>query len=100
MKNSHAISSASRQLARTAEQMEFLSAEIHDAESGDENITDTLTGILIDELEHVQVLTLKLTDLVAEASNADDVEGSAFASGDLESEKKPETDGPARKELA
>ena len=59
------------------------------------DLTDVYQGLLLDEIEHVQILTLELTKAVvaaAEETNADEG-GSVFAAGDLTAEKAGDGDG-------
>lgn len=98
MKNAYAISSLSRQLIKTCGQIDSLAMGVQDTEQGIGDIADTYQDLLLDELEHAQMLTLKLTDLISQAvgedtANADEGEGSAFAAGDLTDEKTGEADG-------
>lgn len=93
MKNAAAISSVSRQLVKVCEQIDTLTMGIQDTEQGIGGIADTLTSIRIDELEHAQMLTLKLTELITQAgeddaTNSDGADGSAFGPGDLDSQNK------------
>lgn len=97
MKNAYAISSISRQMGKVCEQIDALAMGIQDTEQGIGNIADVYQELLLDELEHTQMLTLKLTELItvdsSEATNADEGEGSAFAAGDLDDVKTGEEDG-------
>lgn len=98
MKNAYAISSLSRQLGKTCEQIDSLAMGVQDTEQVIGDIADTYLDLLFDELEHAQMLTLKLTDLISQAAgegtaNADEGDGSAFAAGDLTDEKTGEADG-------
>ena len=95
MKNAYAISSMSRQMVKVCEQIDNLALGIQDTEQGIGDIADTYQDMLLDELEHIQMLTLKLTDLISQATeeetaNTDEGEGSAFAAGDLTVEKTGE----------
>lgn len=98
MKNAYAISSMSRQMIKVCEQIDSLAMGVQDTEQGSDNIADTYHDLLLDELEHIQMLTLKLTELVSEAVgeqdavNADEGEGSAFFQGDFTVEKTGEAD--------
>lgn len=95
MKNAYAISGMSRQMVKVCEQIDALAMGIQDTEQGIGDIADTYQDMLLDELEHIQMLTLKLTDLISQATeegaaNTDEGEGSAFSAGDLTAEKTGE----------
>ena len=98
MKNAYAISSLSRQIVKVCEQIESLAMGVQDSEQGIGDVADTYQAMLVDELEHVQTLTLKMTEMVSqavsdEAENADEGEGSVFSEGDLTAEKTGAEDG-------
>ena len=87
MKNAYAISSLSRQMVKVCEQIDSLAMGVQDTEQSVGDVVDTYQDMLLDELEHVQVLTLKLTEMISlavgeETANADEGEGSAFAEGE------------------
>lgn len=88
MKNAYAISSLARQLSKVGEKVDSLAMGIQDTEQNAQGVSEVYQGLLMDEIEHVQILTLELTRLVAESStdavNADDADGSVFAEGDLQ----------------
>lgn len=97
MKNAFVIMGVSRQLGKVCEQIESLAAAIQEAEQGDTSVAEVYEGLLLDEMEHAQVLTLELTKLLSiggEEPNTDG-EGSVFAAGDLTDEKagEPTEDG-------
>jgi len=93
LKNAYAIDSVSRQLVRIAELIGGTVSGIQDTEQGIGDIDDVYSDILLDELEHAQMLVLKLTELIVDPdqnsleTNAADSEGSVFAAGDLTSVK-------------
>ena len=99
MKNAYAISSLSRQMVKVCEQIDSLAMGVQDTEQGNVDVADAYTDMLLDEIEHVQMLTLKLTEVITEAAgeyepaNADEAGGSAFSEGELTVEKKPSEDG-------
>ena len=98
MKNAYAISSMSRQMVKVCEQIDSLAMGVQDTEQGIGDLGDTYQDLLLDELEHIQMLTLKLTELVSEAvgeetSNTDEGDGSAFAPGDLDATKTGDAAG-------
>ena len=89
MKNACAISSLARQLGKVSEKLDSLAMGVQDVEQNAPDLTDVYQGLLLDEIEHVQILTLELTKAVvaaAEETNADEG-GSVFAAGDLTAEK-------------
>lgn len=68
---------------------------VQNVEQNAPDLTDVYQGLLLDEIEHVQILTLELTKAVvaaAEETNADEG-GSVFAAGDLTAEKAGDGDG-------
>ena len=93
MKNACAISSLARQLGKVSEKLDSLAMGVQEQNAPD--LTDVYQGLLLDEIEHVQILTLELTKAVvaaAEETNADEG-GSVFAAGDLTAEKAGDGDG-------
>ena len=82
-----------RQLVKACEQIDSLANSLDTDESS--SLSDVFGDMLVDELEHVQVLTLKLTDLISpsssdEEANTDESDGSAFFAGELSDVKKPD----------
>lgn len=94
MKNAYAISSLARQLGKVSDKMDSLAMGVQDTEQNAPDVSEVYQGLLMDEIEHLQILTLELTKLVtestADAANADEGDGSAFAAGDLTDEKAGE----------
>lgn len=95
MKNAYAISSLARQLGKVSDKMDSLAMGVQDTEQNAPDVSEVYQGLLMDEIEHLQILTLELTKLVTESTgdtaNADEGEGgSAFAAGDLTDEKAGE----------
>lgn len=98
MKNAYAISSLARQLGKVSEKVDSLAMGVQDTEQNSPDVSEVYQGLLMDEVEHLQILTLELTRLVTEtagdSANADEGEGgSAFAAGDLTDEKAGENGG-------
>ena len=94
MKNACAISSLARQLGKVSEKLDSLAMGVQDVEQNAPDLTDVYQGLLLDEIEHVQILTLELTKAVvaaAEETNADEG-GSVFAAGALTAEKAGDGD--------
>lgn len=92
MKNAYDVSSLARQLKAVSEKLESLAMGVQDVEQNSPDLTGVYQNLLLDEVEHVQILTLEITKAVAEAteqseSNADEGEGSVFAPGDLTDDK-------------
>ena len=88
MKNGMAIGALSRQLKSAAERIGDLTMDIEQFEQGNEVMTDTCVDLRLDELEHAQMLVLKLTELITQAADENpmtntDEGGSVFAPGDL-----------------
>ncbi len=98
MKNAAAICSVSRQLVKVCEQIDTLTMGIQDTEQRIGGIADTLIDIRMDELEHAQMLTLKLTELITQAgegdaTNSNGADGTEFGHESLDSKNKSEGDG-------
>lgn len=98
MKNAYAISSLARQLGKVCEKADSLAMGVQDTEQNSPEVSEVYQGLLMDEVEHLQILTLEITRLVTEsaggAANADEGDGgSAFAAGDLTDEKAGENGG-------
>lgn len=94
MKNVHTICCMSRQLAKICEQIEELTRAVEESEQMGTDVIGVYEGLLMDEIEHVQVLTLEMTKMLLigdEETNADG-DGSVFAAGDLTDEKAVEAD--------
>jgi len=91
VKNAYAISSLARQLGKVSEKIDSLVMGVQDTEQNAPDVSEVYQGLLLDEVEHVQILTLELTKLVAmsadEEANTDEGGGSAFAAGELNAEK-------------
>lgn len=97
MKNGMAISALSRQLKAAAERIDEVTMDIEQFEQGNEDMVNICVDIRMTELEHAQMLVLKLTEFITQAAeenvqvNADDG-GSVFAPGDLNNDGAGETD--------
>ena len=95
MKNTMAVCELSRQLKLVCERIESLSMGLEQFEQGNTEMADTYIALRLDELEHAQVLTLNLTDLITQEGdetievNTDDG-GSVFSAGELTEEKPVE----------
>ena len=93
MKNAYAISSLARQLGKVSEKLDSLAMGVQDVEQNAHDLSDVYRSLLVDEVEHVQILTLEITKAVVEASeqseeHADD--GSVFGPGELTDDKSKE----------
>lgn len=84
MTNVPTIGAVCRQLKDTAARIEELVYGVQGIENHQEEVIKLFESLLLDEVEHAQVLTLTLTGLVTESEVHTD-EGSAFASGELNS---------------
>lgn len=77
------------QLMKALEQICSLSDGMESAEQSE--LYDLYEGMRMDELEHAQILTLKLTELISpeyDDANEDESDESAFLAGELNSELK------------
>lgn len=100
MKNGMAVGALARQLRSTAQRIEDLSNDIEMFEQGNEGMVDTCIGLRMDELERAQMLVLKLTELITEPADGDEVEapvnqdegGSVFGPGELTDDCGDKTD--------
>ena len=92
MKKALGISSLARQLKAVAERLDSITMGVEEVEQNSNDLTDVYRSLLLDEVEHVQILTLEITKAVAEATepsetNADEGGGSVFGPGDLTDDK-------------
>ena len=95
MKNAYTISSIARQLGKVAEKSDSLAMGVQDTEQGASDVSEVYQGLLLDEVEHAQILTLELTRLTTESTGEDgssnaDGDGSIFGPGELTAEKTGE----------
>lgn len=91
MQNSAAVGSICTQLIKSCEKVQTITSAMDAFEQTNDKIIESYSDIRIDELEHIQILTLMLTELVsAESDENMDGEGSTFAPGDLNDVKKGE----------
>lgn len=92
MKNTVAISSIARTLVKVAEKLETLAYSSRDTEETDEELSNVYDDLLIDEVNHVQKLTIELTKVIIpeepDDENTDEGE-SAFGPGELRDEVRP-----------
>lgn len=102
MKKALGISSLARQLKAVAERLDSITMGVEEVEQNSNDLTDVYRSLLLDEVEHVQVLTLEITKAVADATepsetNADEGGGSVFGPGDLTDDKsKKPLEEPAK----
>lgn len=88
MKNGMAIGALARQLKSAAERIGDLTMDIEQFEQGNDGMVQTCQKLRLDELEHAQILVLKLTEFITQAAedappvNTDEG-GSAFGPGEL-----------------
>lgn len=95
MKNGMVISAVCRQLKMVADRIDNMSMDIEQFEQSNGAMVDTYVDLRLDELEHAQVLTLRLTELITQADEEKsevntDEGGSVFAAGDLTEEQAGE----------
>ena len=57
MKNAYGISSLARQLKAVAEKLDSLAMGVQDVEQNAPDLTGVYQNLLLDEVEHVQILT-------------------------------------------
>lgn len=77
-----------RQISQVAGRIESLVDAIAEGNLSGSGVTETYTPIFMDELEHIQMMVLKLTeqmlDYAGSDQNADENGGSAFQQGELD----------------
>ena len=61
MKNAYGISSLARQLKAVAEKLDSLAMGVQDVEQNAPDLTGVYQNLLLDEVEHVQILTLEIS---------------------------------------
>ena len=91
MKNGMAISAICRQLKLVCDRIDNMSMDIEQFEQNNVDMVEVYASHRLDELEHAQMLTLKLTELITQAGAEEpvvntDEGGSVFAAGDLNSD--------------
>ena len=92
MKTASEIMAVARQLGKASEMVEsFAHGIIH---AGESKTADLFETMLFDEVEHIQMLTLKMTELITDgesdgdnAAPQTDEGGSVFGPGDLNVKK-------------
>lgn len=90
MKNSYVISGMARMLSMTSKNLEMMVNSTHEAEEQSPEISATYEDMILDELNHVQMMTLALTKMLTEQAqpeshgDGEGGEGSAFAAGELD----------------
>lgn len=94
MKNTMVISGLARALAMTSNNVEMLVKNSAEAYDRLPEIARSYDDMLLDELSHLQVITLSLTEMLTDGdsseSNADNGEGTVFAARDLDDPHKTE----------
>ena len=104
MKNACVISSLALQFKAVAEKVNTLAMGALGVEQESPELAEVYQNLLLDEVEHVQILTLELTKAVTdepigETTNADEGGGSVFGSGELtDDESKPAIENPVSAE--
>ena len=89
VKNGMAISAICRQLKLVCDRIDNMSMDIEQFEQNNSTMVEVYASHRLDELEHAQMLTLKLTELITQADAEDpvvntDEGGSVFAEGELD----------------
>ena len=101
MKNAYIITDIAEMMRKSCEAIGGISLSINNAEqNNNEDLTETLKGIMLRELENIQRMVLTLTQAVTEAANngvRQDDAGSVFMQGELNDDlgKKDHPDGVA-----
>ena len=91
MQNSAAVGSICTQLIKSCEKVQAITSAMDAFEQTNDKIIESYSNIRFDELEHIQILTLMLTEFVSVESDENmDGEGSVFAPGELNDVKKGE----------
>lgn len=97
MKNGMAIGALARQLKCSAERIDHLTMDVEQFEQGNEDMVNTIVDLRMDELERAQMLVLKLTELITQATEEEtnvntDEGGSVFGPGELNANAGDKTD--------
>lgn len=97
MKYGAAIGALSRQLKSAAERIGDLTMDIEQFEQGNDEMVNTCADLRMDELEHAQMLVLKLTEFITQAGDGEaavnaDEGGSVFGPGELDSNAGDKTE--------
>lgn len=91
MQNSATVGSICTQLIKSCEKVQTITSAMDAFEQTNDKIIESYSNIRFDELEHIQILTLMLTEFVSVESDENmDGEGSVFAPGELNDVKKGE----------
>ncbi len=88
MKNGMVISAICRQLKLVCDRIDNMSMDIEQFEQNNSAMVEVYASHRLDELEHAQILTLKLTELISQAGEDEpevntDEGGGVFAAGEL-----------------
>lgn len=91
MKNGMVISAICRQLKMVCDRIDNMSMDIEQFEQNNSTMVEVYASHRMDELEHAQMLTLKLTEMITQADAEEpevntDEGGSVFAAGELNSD--------------
>lgn len=93
MKNATAICSIVRQIGKSCDQVESLTTAIGSARYGSEPLGAIYENMILDAVEHIQILTLELTRQFTD----EELDGeTAFGPGELQSRQGARRD-PAKK---
>jgi len=99
MKNAYVLQNMARTLARTAENIDLLVQNSNLTDREMPSLSPMYGDMALDELNHVQIITLELTKLLLSNTKPevqeDEAEGSTFGPGELDdklSSKEADTD--------
>jgi len=96
MRNYRAVEDVSRHLSKICESIQNLACSIEMYQHMDGDLEATYETLMLDKLEHLQMLTLKLTELITSAEERSDSQenldegGGAFFAGELDDVKRDE----------
>ncbi len=86
MINAKQIGVITRQLEQASRRVDSLTNDIEEIKEDDASLAEMLSSFRLDELEHIQQLTLALSEMAIEDENGDThTDGSVFAEGELTS---------------
>lgn len=94
------VCNIARQIERVSQYLTEISSTLFNPEFLEAGLADVYRNIALDEVEHIQLLTLELTRQIAadaegQESHGDENTGSVFAQGELESSLGDKTEKQA-----
>lgn len=93
MGNSTVICAITRQIAKCCERAGDLLTAKGTARYGSETLGEVFESMILEEVEHIQILTLELTkEITGQDERHDDDGGTAFGPGELRSTLGPKDD--------